>query len=193
MPPVTPLLDVLKQQLEQTKKIHNSITGSRKIDAKKLETTQTDRSSFFLKNPETIYNKDIRSAISQSLEDILKEEEIPTSIRESRISIGKRIQYATAIDKVVSLQTFQETENRFNQISELVKKINTTTDLKSIAELQAHIKGMLAMIQNETTKLQMVAYSRNTERALISQQKQKRNMKILNSENKEMPIIRFIR
>ncbi len=49
-------------------------------------------------------------------------EEIPTSIRESRDFIGKRIQYATAIDKAVSLQTFQETENRFNQISELVEK-----------------------------------------------------------------------
>ncbi len=49
------------------------------------------------------------------------------------------------------------------------------------------------MIQNEATKLQMVTYSRNAEQALISQQKQIRNMRILNSENKGMPIIRSIR
>ncbi|WP_375703227.1 type IV secretion system protein [Bartonella sp. AD13SXNS] len=187
------IIQLIKQQLEQARKTHQSITGNRQFDIKNPAELQTDHSSFFLKNPEIIYNKNIHLAISQSLESVLKEEEIPVSIRESRDSINKRIQYATAIDKIVSLQTFQETENRFNQISELLKKINTTTDLKSIAELQAHIKGMLAMIQNETTKLQMVAYSRNTERALISQQKQKRNMKILNSENKGMPIIRSIR
>lgn len=172
------IIELLRKQLEETKKIHNSITGNRQLD---------------IRNPEIIYNQNVHSAISQLLESILKEEEIPISIRQSRDSIGKRIQYATAIDKIVSSQTFQETEKRFNRISELVKKINTTTDLKSIAELEAHIKAMLAIIQNETTKLQVVAYSRNTEQALISQQKQKRNMKILNSENKGMPIIRSVR
>ncbi|WP_142416698.1 type IV secretion system protein [Bartonella massiliensis] len=191
--PVALLLDVLKKQLAQAQKTHQSITGNRKLGIKNLTQLKTDQSSFFLKNPELIYNKDARSAISDSLENILKEEEIPTSIRESRDSIGKRIRYTTAIDKAISLQSFKETENRFTQISELIEKLNTTTDLKSIAELQTCIKGMLAMIQNEATKLQMVAYSRNAEHALISQQKQKRNMRILNSANKGMPIIRSMR
>ncbi|EJF76414.1 hypothetical protein ME7_00958 [Bartonella birtlesii LL-WM9] len=193
MPPVTPLIDILKKQLEETKKIHESITGSQKFDTSKLKNIPTDQTSFFLKTPELVYYQNNGLAISKALPNILQGEEIPTSIRESRDFIGKRIQYATAIDKAVSLQTFQETENRFNQISELVEKINTTTDLKSIAELQARIKGMLAMIQNEATKLQMVTYSRNAEQALINQQKQIRNMRILNSENKGMPIIRSIR
>ncbi|WP_273723066.1 type IV secretion system protein [Bartonella sp. AU18XJBT] len=187
------ILEVVKKQLEETKKIHQSIMGNRKFEIKSPTEIQTDQNSFFLKNPELIYNKTVRSAISASLKNILNEEDISTSTRESRDSIGKRMQYATAIDKAVSLQTFQETENRFKKISELVEKLDTTTDLKSIAELQARIKGMLAMIQNEATKLQMVAYSRNAERALISQQKQKRNIRILNSENKGMPIIRSIR
>ncbi|GAA5096041.1 type IV secretion system protein [Bartonella acomydis] len=186
--PATPILETLKKQLEEAKKIRNAINGDAKSN-----TTQADYSSFFLKNPELIYYKNSNSTLSKSLPNILQEEEIPISIRKSRDFIGRRIQYATAIDKAVSLQTFQENENRFKQISELVEKINTTTDLKSIAELQARIKGLLAMIQNEATKLQMVAYSRNAEQALINQQKQTRNMKILNSENKEMPIIRSIR
>ncbi|MCZ2157910.1 conjugal transfer protein [Bartonella sp. 220] len=180
-------LEINKKQFEQEQKIQSSIMSGSKSKAIK-----TDHTSFFLKNPELIY-KNGQPNISALLAGILQEEEISTSIRQSRNSIGQRIQYATAIDKAIGLQTFQETENRFKQISELVEQINTTTDLKSIAELQARIKGMLAMIQNEATKLQMVAYSRKAEQALINQQKQKRNMIILNSENKGMPTIRSIR
>ncbi|WP_336293863.1 type IV secretion system protein [Bartonella sp. CB169] len=196
-PPTPPhyseLIKLIKQQLEQTKKIHKSVTENRKFGTEGLENTKTNHGSFFLKDPQSVYNKDTDSTIYTSLESILKEEEVSASIRELRDSIDKRIQHAAAVDKAVSLQTFQETENRFTKISELVKQINTTVDLKGIAELQAHIKGMLAMIQNEATKLQMVAHSRNAEQALISQQKQKRNMKILSSKNKEMPNIKFIR
>ncbi|WP_455480641.1 type IV secretion system protein [Bartonella sp. B12(2025)] len=187
------LISLVKKQLEQTEKIHKSITENRNFGTKKLGAVQTDHSSFFLKNPQLVYNKSTHPTISASLTNILQEEEIPTSVRESRDSIDKRLQHAAAVDKAVSLQTFQETENRFKQISELVKQINTTADLKGIAELQARIKGMLAMIQNEATKLQMVAHSRNAEQALINQQKQKRNMRILSSKNKEMPPIRSIR
>ncbi|UTO28303.1 type IV secretion system protein [Bartonella harrusi] len=182
-----------KEQLEQTKKTNQFITGNRNFAAENFKTMQTDLGSFFLKDPQLIYKINNHPTISASLKGILQEEEISTTVRESRNSIKKRTQYAAVIDKAVSLQTFQETENRFKQISGLLKKINATTDLKDIAELQAHIKGMLAMIQNEATKLQMVAYSRNAEQTLIKQQKQKRNMKILNSENKAMPTIRFIR
>ncbi|UTO28306.1 type IV secretion system protein [Bartonella harrusi] len=197
---LTELIDLTKQrleqnkeQLEQTKKTNQFITGNRNFAAENFKTMQTDLGSFFLKDPQLIYKINNHPTISASLKGILQEEEIPITVRESRNSIKKRTQYAAVIDKAVSLQTFQETENRFKQISGLLKKIDTTTDLKGIAELQAGIKGMLAMIKNEATKLQMVAYSRNAEQTLIKQQKQKRNMKILNSENKAMPTIRFIR
>ncbi|WP_208433604.1 type IV secretion system protein [Bartonella taylorii] len=192
--PVRELLDILKKQLEETKKIHESITGSQKFDTKKLKNAQTDHSSFFLKNPETLYNRNKSSALSASLKNILKEEEeIPTSIHESSSFINKRIQYAAITDKAVSLKTFEEANYRFQQIEELLNEIKTTKDLKSIAELQAHIIGMLAMLQNETAKLQMVTHLRNAEYTLIKQQKDKHNIKVLNSKNTKMPTIRFIR
>ncbi|EJF89663.1 hypothetical protein ME1_00433 [Bartonella vinsonii subsp. arupensis OK-94-513] len=189
-------LEINKQQLKKTEETHESVTQNRKLGTNQLEAIKTDHTSFFLKDPQSIYNEnnyDIFVSKFKSLNDIIKEEKISNSIDEARKSIEGRKQYAAIIDKVVSLRTFQESENRFKQISELVEQINVTTDLKGIAELQARIKGMLAMIQNETAKLQMVAHSRNAEQALISQQKQKRNMRILNSKNKEMPTIRFIR
>ncbi|WP_156851141.1 type IV secretion system protein [Bartonella refiksaydamii] len=180
-------LEVKQKQLEQAQKTHNAIMSDQKS-----KTTPTDYTSFFFKKPELIY-KDGHPDIPTLLTKILQEEEITSSHHKSRDFISERIQYAAAIDKAVSLQAFQETENRFEQISKLVEQIDKTVDLKSIAELQARIKGMLTMIQNETAKFQMVGHSRNAEQTLISQQKQKRNMKILNSKNSEMPTIRSIR
>ncbi|WP_208440203.1 type IV secretion system protein [Bartonella raoultii] len=181
------IIELLKQHLKQTQETHRSITENRKFGS-----TQTDYTSFFLKNPELVYDED-NTSIHVSVKDILQKENTSTSVQQARDHITKRIQYITVADKVVSAKTFQDAENRFQQLAELVKKINETTDLKSIAELQARMKGMLAMIQNEATKLQMVAHSRNAEQALINQQKKTRNMKVLNSKNRGMPVVRSIR
>ncbi|ETS16861.1 hypothetical protein Q648_01021 [Bartonella quintana JK 12] len=183
-------LEVNKKQLEQAKKMQQSIMGN-----KASGTSQAKYTSFFFKDPQLVYNSKKKHAdISASFEEIRKEEEeVSTSLAEARESIEKRSEYAALVDKAISLQAFQQTENRSKKILELLNEIDKTKDLKSIADLQAQIKGKLAMIQNEATKLQMVAYLRNTEQELISQQKQKRNLKILNSKSREMPTIRFIR
>ncbi|UNE54091.1 type IV secretion system protein [Bartonella machadoae] len=191
------IIDLIKQNiklheehLETTKKSYESITGKRNLG---LEST--DYSSFFLKDPHLIYDKNSNVFISKPklLNDILREEKISNSLSEARKYVEKRIQYATAIDKNISLQAFQNTGARLEHLLALLKQIDKTTDLKRIAELQAHMKGMLAIIQNENAKLQMVAHLHEAEREFIKQQKYKRNMKILNSENKKMPTIRFIR
>ncbi|PIT67788.1 conjugal transfer protein [Bartonella tribocorum] len=151
-------LEVLKKQLAQLEKIHGSITGSQKLSAETLN-------SFFLKKPESIY--DNHPDVTRLLPEILRREENDTNPS----IIFERIKHAATTDRAISLQVFEEAKNRFQQILELVKKINTTADLKSIAELRARIGGMLAMIQNEETKLQMVAHLQNAEQALIDQQK----------------------
>ncbi|MET3559400.1 type IV secretion system protein VirB5 [Bartonella japonica] len=177
-----------EQQLNQIGMIYKSITGSGKAKI------SIDYNSFFLKSPQSIYNDQKNLDIISLLANILEEEEkISNSVDESRNFLEARTQYAAAVDQAVSLQTFEEAENRFQKISELIEKINTTADLKSIVELQTRMKGMLTMIQNETAKLHMVAHLRNAEQALISQQKQKRNMRTFNSKNRTMPTIRFIR
>ncbi|WP_455481891.1 type IV secretion system protein [Bartonella sp. B35(2025)] len=181
-------LEMKKKQFEQDEKIYSSITKNRKFG-----TIQTDHASFFLKNPQSIYSSNNNSDISTWFRNIQQEEEISDSTRDARDTINQRSQHTAIVDKAISLQTLQETENRFSQITKLLNEIKKTQDLKGIAELQAHIKGKLAMIQNEATKLQMVAHLRNAEHTLISQQKHKRNMKILNNKNTKIPTIRSIR
>ncbi|UNE54090.1 type IV secretion system protein [Bartonella machadoae] len=188
------LLEINTKKLQQAEKIHKSITGNRKLNPKQQGDIQTDQTSFFLNDPHLIYDKSSNVFVfkPKSFSDILKEEKIPDSLYEARESIEGRKQYATVVDKAVSLQAFQHTDARLKQILALLEQIHKTTDLKHISELQAHMKGMLAIIQNENTKLQMVAHLRETEREFIKQQKYKRNMKILNSKNTKMPTIHFI-
>ncbi len=189
------MINLMKQQLEMNKKqlakaeeTYKSITGSRNSG-----TGQVDYSSFFLKDPKSVYNKEKRSEIVASLTDMQQKEDLIGSASDMRKSIEKRILYTTVIDKNISEEAFENTDARLNHILVLLNKIDETKDLKSIADLHVRIKSMLAMIQNEAVKLQMVAHLRNTERELIKQQKHKRNLKILNSQNKQMPIIRPIR
>ncbi|WP_280939965.1 type IV secretion system protein [Bartonella henselae] len=175
-------------------RIHNSITGNR---TKSTPKRQDDGSLLFL-NPEHIYdqnkqNEKVQIILKQIMQDEYQHHDTFENTNDARAFIDTRSQYAAVIDKVVALQTFKATENRFEQIAKILTDIDEIQDLKGIAELQVRMKGMLAVIQNEATKLQMVAHLRNTERELINQQKQQRNMKILNSKNTAMPPIRSIR
>ncbi|KEC58795.1 hypothetical protein O93_01070 [Bartonella quintana JK 19] len=186
-------LEINKQQLEEAKKLHNSITSNRGTI-----NIQQDSDNFFLKNPQFIYKRDKESEINQVavfIKDIRNKENYlhDVSIREARDFINERIKYAALVDKAVSLRVFEETKNRFSQIEKMLKDIDTMADLKSIANLQAQIKGKLAMIQNEATKLQMVAHLRNAEQELISQLKRKRSATIFKSENTKMPDIQYVK
>ncbi|WP_273719758.1 type IV secretion system protein, partial [Bartonella sp. ML71XJBT] len=94
------------------------------------------------------------------------------------------------ISKAISLHIFQEIENRFEKIAEMLLTLDKMTDLKGVEEMKMRMNGMLAMIQNESTKLQMVIHSHDIEKTLIQRLKRKRNVQILGSVNKQMPTIR---
>ncbi|ENN93036.1 type IV secretion system protein [Bartonella vinsonii] len=173
-------------------KIHKSITG---IRAKTLKTEEDD-GTLLLPNPQYIYDQTKQSNIANKIPElfrkIIKDENYlhDSPVDEARETLDWRSQYAAVIDKVILLQAFQETEKRFEEIAKILTKVTETQDLKDIAELELRMKGMLAMIQNESTKLQMVAHSSNTEQALINRLKRKRNVQILQQKNTQMPTIR---
>ncbi|WP_409361218.1 type IV secretion system protein [Bartonella heixiaziensis] len=193
------IIDALKQQLALTKnlldqeeKIHASITGDRTTLIEK----QNDE-NLYLPNPHFIYNKTKHDQVirnkSLNVQSIEKEENIKrfTNHKHARESINQRLKHAVAIDKAVSLQTFQEAENRFAAITKMLKDVEKTQDLKSILEMQAYINGMLAMIRNENIKLQMVTHLRNAEHTLIKQQKRALHLHAFRKELSGMPTIRF--
>ncbi|WP_409361221.1 type IV secretion system protein [Bartonella heixiaziensis] len=193
------IFNILKQQLalnedllKKKEKIHASITGDRTTLIEK----QNDE-NLYLPNPHFIYNKTKQNQVirnkSLNVQGIEKEENIErfTDHKHARESINQRLKHAVAIDKAVSLQTFQEARNRFAKIMKMLTNIEKTQDLKSILEMQAYINGMLATLENEAGKLQMVTHLQNAEHKLIEQQKRALHLRAFRKELSGMPTIRF--
>ena len=69
-------------------------------------------------------------------------------------------------------------------------QINGTSDPKAIAELQARIQAEQAAINNEATKLQMIAMLQQAEQRLIDEQRTQLNRRILSGSNTGFPSLR---
>ncbi|EJF78432.1 hypothetical protein MCO_00725 [Bartonella sp. DB5-6] len=187
--------ELLQKQTRVIERIYNSITGNRTITARK----RSRDGGFYFLNPHLIYNVDEQTSLPKKIPELFrktiqKESYMRNfSIDEAREAIDERNQYAAIIDRAVSMQIFEAIENRFHYLSKILIQLDKMQDLKAITELQTRIKGAIALLQNETIKLQMIAYSRNIEQALIHRLQRKRNVQILNSRNSGMPTIRHMR
>ncbi|WP_375678215.1 type IV secretion system protein [Bartonella sp. AP72JLCBS] len=177
-------LALKKEQLSQTEKTYQAITKSQKTEPQKI-----DFSSFFLKEPESLYKRDELSR--ESYQKLLQEEDkISGSFDKMGKAISGRLQFASILDKAVSLETVEKIKDRFQYLANLLGEIKTKKNLKDIADLQAHIDGSLAMIQNEFIKMEMITHLRKAEQSLIKKKRREIDMRIFNHEAKEMPIIR---
>jgi len=92
-----------------------------------------------------------------------------------------------ATDKANVMAAYNACLLRLNQIDQLMRKINTTTDPKSIAELQARIGIENANIQNEQTKLQMYGMLAAAEDKLQEQRQGEVHAKIWSSRKGIVP------
>lgn len=80
-----------------------------------------------------------------------------------------------AQDKAFAVEAFDKAKDRWDQIAGLMRQINSTTDPKAIAELQARINAEGAAIQNEQTKMQLFALASQAEDRLIEQQQREKS------------------
>ncbi|WP_273756995.1 type IV secretion system protein [Bartonella sp. MM73XJBT] len=185
-------IELLKEQIESLDKMRYSITGTRT----RSRVYNDDDGELFFLNPQLIYNDkkqtELGKKIPQLFKEMVKDENYlrTSSVQDARETIDERSQYATIISKAISLHIFQEIENRFEKIAGMLLTLDKMTDLKGVEEMKTRMNGMLAMIQNESTKLQMVIHSHDIEKTLIQRLKRKRNVQILASMNKQMPTIR---
>ncbi|WP_375661769.1 type IV secretion system protein, partial [Bartonella sp. CR127HXZ] len=148
-----------------------------------------DFSSFFLKEPESLYKRDKLSR--KSYQKVLEEEnKISGSLDQMGKAVFARLQFLSILDKAITLKTFENVENRFKYLQHLFDELQTKENLKDIADLQTHIDGSLAMIQNESIKTQMITHLRKAEQSLIKKKRREVDMKIFNHEAKRMPTIR---
>ncbi|WP_375642750.1 MULTISPECIES: type IV secretion system protein [unclassified Bartonella] len=201
------IIDLLKQQIkvtedqiENAEKIHQSITGNKKIKRDELSKFLLQHSPFYPSPHKTykgLYSKNFKghSYFEHLITEVNGDEWrvilpfVQHNILYDRLN--KRLQYSGIIDKAVSLQTFQDAENRFTQIAGFLKDIDETKDLREVFELQTRIRNMSAMLQNEYTKLQMVRNLSNNEEFLIEMQKRILYKRVMNNALTRVPQIRF--
>ncbi|WP_280173551.1 type IV secretion system protein, partial [Bartonella elizabethae] len=171
-------LTLKKQQLSQTEKTYQAIT---KNQSTSTGSQKIDFSSFLLNEPESLYKSDRLS--TQSYQKILNEENsISGTFDQVGKSIFARLQFVSTLDKALTLESFQNVKDRFQYLQTLFDELQTKENLKDIADLQAHIDGALAMIQNESIKMQMVAHIRKAERSLIKRKRRELDMQFFNHE-----------
>ncbi|WP_375689981.1 hypothetical protein, partial [Bartonella sp. AP57NXGY] len=136
---LTKQLALKKEQLSQIEKAYQAITKNQKTNPK-----QIDLSNFFLKEPESLYKKNqlSRELYQKALEE---ENKISGTFDQVGKSIFARLEFVSTLDKAVTLKTFQHVENRFQYLKQLFDELQIKENLKDIADLQAHIDGILVM------------------------------------------------
>jgi type IV secretion system protein VirB5 len=76
---------------------------------------------------------------------------------------------AIALRQAVAAQALSNSSGRFASIQSLIAAISSTHDQKGILELQARINAELGMLQNEQTKLQVLAQATEAMSAVNAQ------------------------
>lgn len=127
------------------------------------------------------------AGISGPLRAVQDGERLPGTVSDAQASIAARSRRTATTDKAVGLRAFDGARERLAQIEQLMRQINLTHDAKGVQEIQARIAVEQAAVQNETTKLQLVAMLQRAEERLVEQQKSDLAQRILSASNRGMP------
>ncbi|NCT81366.1 P-type DNA transfer protein VirB5 [Pseudomonas stutzeri] len=125
-----------------------------------------------------------------STQSIMSAERIGGTSAATQDALNERYLKTAAAEKAAALNTYQGAQERLNNINTLIAKIDTAQDPKAIQDLQARIAAEQALVQNETTKLQMVSQLAAAEQKLVDDQRRQMNRDILNPDNTGMPEIK---
>ena len=153
--------DQMMSQIEQAKQQYESLTGSRGLGQIMNDPALRD---YLPADWQKVYDS-VRNGGYKGLSGrgarIYTENKIFDSCAHLKMRDQRRICEAQAVkasqDKGFVLDAYDAAKSRLYQIDQLMSQINTTQDLKAIAEVQARIAVEQANIQNEHIKLQLYA------------------------------------
>lgn len=176
-------LDRLKDQLANMESQYKSLTGTRNLgellrhnELKQYLPSDYQRIYDSLKNGgNTAFNGEIAS-----IESAIKRDS-------SRNTIIDQERKVRAANKAIAQHTYEGAGKRLQQIESLIRKINTTSDPKGIAELQARIAAEQAVIENEAVKIKLMSMLQNAEQQVIQAKKEERQRKLLDNSRTATP------
>jgi type IV secretion system protein VirB5 len=115
------------------------------------------------------------SSITSSARSMLKEfqTQIDGMEREDAMNFVKqKLTEKGAYDRVMAQTAYNNEMAELKNIQELTKKIDSTTEMKEIADLQARIQTAQGAIQGEQAKLQLMAMLQTSQDKILQEQKQ---------------------
>jgi type IV secretion system protein VirB5 len=178
-------------QVQQLRQTYDSMTGTRGIGQMFQNPTLA---TMLPSNWQGVYNSVQNggyAGISGSVQSIIAQEQAlqnGTMAQGGQAVMNRQMQMA-AYDKAMGAQAYQASMSRLNNIQGLMGQINSSTDPKSIADLQARIQGEQLAIQNEQTKVQLMSQLQLSEDRLVETQRDQIGQRTLNANNTSIPSI----
>jgi type IV secretion system protein VirB5 len=177
--------DQMTEQIDQAKQQYESLTGSRNLGKIMNDPALRDYLPDDWQGVYDAVRKGGYSGLSGRAQTIYDGNKAFDACKVYTLSDQRISCEAMAVkgsqDKAFALDAYDKAKSRLNQIDQLMSKINTTSDPKAIAELQARIASEQAMIHNEQTKLQMYQMVAAAEDRLQAQRKRELNARTWSS------------
>lgn len=187
----TQQIEQMKAQVQQLQTTYKSLTGSSGIGNLFRD---PQLANMLPSNWQGVYSSVADggyAGITGSVSQILTQEQggIAGTVDQAQANIVQRQAQVAAYDKAMGERAYSGAIQRLNDIQGLVDQIDQETDPKQIMDLQARIQGEQAAIQNEQTKLQLMAMLQRAENGLIVQQKAAVAQRILSASATGVPSI----
>lgn len=97
----------------------------------------------------------------------------------------QNMQNQNAFNRAMTEQGFNKTQQRLSNLEALAAQVNSATEAKDIADLQARIQAEQVLLQNEQNKMAMMAQLQQNQRDIAEQQDRERIMKMSNYKKVE--------
>jgi type IV secretion system protein VirB5 len=149
-------LQQLKAQLEQAKQQYASLTGSRGLGAIDAENYTANIPTNWHETLAAMQNGGQVGALANQIKNEASELNQPQFAHVDPTVVQALTTHLSdaATAQALNAQTYDDSGARFQRLTDLMNQINSTTDMKSIGELQARIEIENGMLLNELIKLQ---------------------------------------
>ena len=149
-------LEQLKAQLDEAKQQYASLTGSRGLGAIDTENYNANIPTNWHETLAAMQNGGQVGALANQIKNEASELNQPQFAQVDATVVQALTTHLNddATAQALNAQTYDDSGARFQRLTELMNQINSTTDMKSIGELQARIEIENGMLLNELIKLQ---------------------------------------
>lgn len=162
----------LVQQYEQMQQTHASMNGARGWGS----VNQNDYGYISGDWQDVMANTDYEAVLEAA--KILDVEEAPFASESDAAQAMQDIQNQNALNRTLNEQSYNKVSQRLSNLNSLAQQVNSATEAKDIADLQARIQVEQVLLQNEQNKMAMMASLQQGQKDIQEQQSRERIMKM---------------